>query len=387
MDRYTQTEYTGYAENIGNSLKGILFGLLLLIASIVLLWWNEGRSVAQADALEEMQEKIMPLPSAAYDAASDGKAVLVQGKIEPISVVTDAQYGVSTDGLVLRRKVQMYQWRETSRSQSQDKLGGGTETVTTYEYSRVWSSVPIDSSRFKKPEGHENPQMNEQGAFFASDAQMGDFHLDRTMVERIGANRPLDLSTVTPRTEAFKSYGGFLYGGKDPAMPQVGDLKISYTYAPAGLYTVAAKQSGRALVPYVTQNGKQLAFFREGRVDAGTIFRQELESNAMLTWALRFVGLILMFSAFSLILDPLRAIAKVIPFMGSLVSGANGIVAGVMTLLLGSLVIALAWLSARPLLSVSIIAIGVATAWGLGKFGAKKGKRLDASVSSETTKR
>ena len=53
MDRYTETSYTSYGQNIGNSFKGILVGLLFLVGSMVLLWWNEGRSVAQADALEE----------------------------------------------------------------------------------------------------------------------------------------------------------------------------------------------------------------------------------------------------------------------------------------------------------------------------------------------
>ena len=34
-----------------------------------------------------------------------------------------------------------------------DKLGGGTETVTTYRYTRVWQEGRIESSRFRQPDG------------------------------------------------------------------------------------------------------------------------------------------------------------------------------------------------------------------------------------------
>jgi len=62
MDQFTETTRTSYGANIGNSLKGILFGLILIVGSIILLWWNENRSVNQADALNEMNAKIVTLP-------------------------------------------------------------------------------------------------------------------------------------------------------------------------------------------------------------------------------------------------------------------------------------------------------------------------------------
>jgi len=385
MDRYTETSYTSYGQHIGSSFKGILFGLLLLIGSIVLIWWNEGRSVDQADALEEMQQKITTLASPRYDASLEGKAVLVQGEVTPRQVVMDTQFEVSTDGLVLRRKVEMYQWKETSHSESKDKLGGGTETVTTYEYHKVWSSMPIDTSFFKQKSGHENPPMHYESMTFSTDAQLGDFYLDKRMIGHIGANTPLDLSKLPKENGAVKNYRSFLYIGEDPAVPKVGDVKITYTYAPAGLYTVAAKASGKALVPYMTQNGKALVFIRSGRVEAQTIFKEELESNAMLTWVLRIVGLSLMFVGFSLIMGPLQAFARVIPALGSLVGGATGIVAAVLTLIFGSLIIALAWLGARPMLSLVIIGAGVGIAFVLGKFGKKKQVVSSAPPSEPTS--
>jgi len=373
MDQYTETTYTGYGKNIVNSFKGILIGLLFLIGSIILIWWNEGHSVDQANALKEMQGKITTLPSAAYHAALDGKAVLVQGTVKPRDVVMDTQFEVSTDGLVLRRKVEMYQWKESTHSESKDKLGGGTETVTTYEYHKTWSQTPIDSTFFKHQSGHENPPMHYKSATFTTNAQIGDFHLDKEVVGHISATAPYDgLAKLPEKIGSVKNYKSFLYVGEDPASPKIGDVKIIYTYAPEGLYTFAAKESGKALIPYSTKNGKQLLFVRHGRVDAQTIFKQELDANATLTWVLRLVGLSLMFVGFSLMMGPLQAFAKVIPALGTLAGGATGIIAGILTLILGSVIIAIAWLGARPMLSLSIIAVAVGIAFMLGKFGKKK---------------
>jgi hypothetical protein len=373
MDRFTETTYTSYGQNIGNSFKGILLGFLFLIASIVLLWWNEGRSVDQANALEEMQTKITTLHSAVYDPSVDGKAVLVQGEVKPRDVVMDTQFEVKTDGLVLQRKVEMYQWKESSHSESKEKLGGGTETVTTYEYHKTWSASPISSGSFRHRAGHENPPMNYHSATFSTEAKMGDFYLDKGMVDRIPANYAYDgLAQMPEKIGMVKNYKTFLYIGDEPSSPAIGDVKITYYYAPSGMYTYAAKESGKALVPYISKNGRQLVFVRSGKVEAQTIFKEEFENNTMITWVLRIVGLSVMFVAFSMLMGPLQAFAKVIPLLGSLAGGVTGIVAAILTLVLGSFVIALAWFSSRPILSLSIIGVAMGIALLLGKFGKKK---------------
>jgi Transmembrane protein 43 len=53
----------------------------------------------------------------------------------------------------------MYQWKEEKKEDTQNNVGGGTTTTTTYDYSRVWSDKPINSSEFKHPENHDNPEI------------------------------------------------------------------------------------------------------------------------------------------------------------------------------------------------------------------------------------
>jgi len=374
MDKFTETSYTSYGENIGNSFKGIFIGLILLIVSIVLLWWNEGRSVEQATALKEMQEKIITLPDTSYNAKYDNKAVLIHGAVKPLHEVVDPEFGVKTDGLVLRKNVEMYQWKEHEESKSQDKLGGGTETVTTYTYSKGWSPHEINSMTFKYPQGHQNPVLTHKGGSYSTDGQLGDFHLDKNIINSIRTSEQYPgLAQMPDYIGDAKNYKSFLYIGIDPNMPQIGDIKITYTYAPAGEYTFAAKQSGKSLMYYTTDNGKEFLFVRSGKVSAQSIFKEELEANAFLTWILRGTGLLLMFIAFSMMMGLLATLAKVIPMLGSLVGGVTSIIAGTLTLVLGSLIIALAWFSSRPMMSLIIIAVGVGIAFALGKFGKKKG--------------
>ena len=42
---YTETTRTSYGKRLGNSLGGIVTGLLLFVGGTVLIWWNEAMAV------------------------------------------------------------------------------------------------------------------------------------------------------------------------------------------------------------------------------------------------------------------------------------------------------------------------------------------------------
>jgi hypothetical protein len=376
MDKFTETTHTSYGQNIGNSFKGILVGVMMLMGAISLLWWNEGRSVDQQNALEEMQSHIVAIPDAPYEAGYDGKAVLVQGEVKPLNALVDPQFGVTSDGLILRRSVEMYQWRENTSSKSEDKLGGGTETVTTYSYVKEWSSGAIDSSGFKHPQGHENPPMQYKNETFVTDAVLGDYELYKNVVGYIHANSSYHgLNDMPDMINGAKNKKTHLYIPTNKDMnrttPMIGDVKITYHYAPSGVYTFAAKSYNRALTPYTTTNGKDLLFVRPGKVSAQSIFQSEFKSNNILTWVLRVVGLVLMYIAFNMLMGILPTLAKVIPMLGTFIGVLSGVVSAVLTLIVGSFVIALAWFASRPMLSLGIIAGGIILAFLVAKFSKK----------------
>ena len=52
-DTFTQVTSTSWIARLGKSILGVLIGIVLIIAAIVLLFWNEGRAVTTARSLAE----------------------------------------------------------------------------------------------------------------------------------------------------------------------------------------------------------------------------------------------------------------------------------------------------------------------------------------------
>lgn len=70
---YQEVTKTSYGSRLGNSLKGILTGLVLLVAAIVLLWWNEGRAVKVSKMLKAAETECVDVASVdSVDPAQKG---------------------------------------------------------------------------------------------------------------------------------------------------------------------------------------------------------------------------------------------------------------------------------------------------------------------------
>jgi hypothetical protein len=172
-DTYTETTHKSWFGRIGDALGGIIFGFILLLIGVGLLFWNEGRAVHTALSLKEGAKKVVEAKAEAIDPALEGKLIHVTGPIVVRTPPRDSDFGVTAAGVRLERKVEMYQWKETSNSRNQKKLGGGEETVTTYSYTREWADKPIQSNSFKQPSGHYNPPLPIHAQTFPAQARLG----------------------------------------------------------------------------------------------------------------------------------------------------------------------------------------------------------------------
>jgi hypothetical protein len=129
----------------------------LFIVAFPLLWSNEGNAVRTYKTLKEGGGAVVSVSAESVDPQNSGKLVHITGRAHTDAVLKDPVFGVSAAALKLRRVAAMYQWKEDSESQTKNKVGGGSETVTTYKYGKVWSEKWIDSSNFKEQAGHQNP--------------------------------------------------------------------------------------------------------------------------------------------------------------------------------------------------------------------------------------
>jgi Transmembrane protein 43 len=377
---FTDVTEQSWGSRLIDSIKGVLFGLILFFAAFVLLFWNEGRTVRQAKSLAEGASAVVSVNSAQVDPANEGKLVHMTGEATTTETLSDPEFGVSVPAIKLERRAEMYEWKETKQSQSKSKLGGGKETVTTYSYSQIWSPSLIDSSAFKVPKGHENPRamgIQSQG-WTAKKVTLGSFTLSDDQVGMLNKSENLTLDEKTaaalpPDTKArFKFNDGGYYLGADPTSPAVGDTRVTFHVVRPATVSIVGSQVSNTFEAYEAQAGGSILLLSYGTVSAGSMFKTAEASNKTLGWILRLVGFLMMALGLFLVFRPFEIVADVLPILGSLVGVGAVLFAGVTAACLTLLTIALSWLYFRPLLGIPLLVLAIAGIAGLIHLGRKK---------------
>ena len=149
--------YKSWGERLVESIKGVLIGIILFIVSFPLLFWNEGRAVDTARALEEGGKSVISVPAAdKVDPANEGKLVHLTAEATTQESLEDTEFLIKENAIALERKVEMYQWKQEEHTRREKQLGGGEKEITDYTYEKVWSNEALDSSNYHDS-GHSNP--------------------------------------------------------------------------------------------------------------------------------------------------------------------------------------------------------------------------------------
>ena len=379
-DDFTEFTSQSWGGRILNSLKGILFGIILIPISIILLFWNENRAVTTAKGLKEGAAAVVSIEATSVVAANNKKLVHLSDQVTSgDEVLKDPLFGVSAKGIRLTRIVEMYQWQEEKSSETRKKLGGGTETATTYSYKQVWSDKLISSGNFN-PEhrlDHQNPtaRLADPLTLVGGNVRLGAFKLPAGVITKMQGDAVLaatdeDLAKVAPdlRSKLTLAAGTF-YAGADPANPALGDQLVSFKVLAPAVWSVIASQIGDTLEPFQPKDGPAIERVEPGTVSAEVMFKHAASENSMLTWGLRLGGFVLMALGLGLIVSPLSVFADVILFLGDVVGAGVGF-AAILLAFVGSItVIAVAWFAVRPLLTIALALVAAAAlimAWHRG---------------------
>lgn len=359
-DGMVETTGTGWFGRLGGALIGSLIGLLLFLASFVLLWWNEGRAVDALDGLAGGQRLVIPVAAEFVDPANEGRLVHLAGPATAAATLEDPVFRIGGPNLLrLERHVEMFQWRETEET-TREKSTGGTETTrTVYRYVREWASHHIDSSRFRNQEGHANPAMAYGGATFDQRAvRIGAFALSPQQIRRIDAFEPL-LAQPSGQDAGlppgFRRVGDRLVRAADPDQPQIGDYRVRFRAVPAQPVSVVAQQAGNGLTAYGGRNGRDLELVAAGLHAVEDLFRQARTEEATLTWVLRGAGFLMMLIGIVLAAAPLAWLASLLPFLEGVVNAAAFGLGLMIATPLTLLTIALGWMAHRPLIAIGLI--------------------------------
>ena len=420
---YTTTQTTGLGQRLGNSLKGVLFGLVLFVAGTGLLWWNEGNFVKTRAALQEAQGVTRELGDiTAMDASNNGQLVHASGPTETKEILEDPFFGVSVNAIRLTRTVEYFQWTEHKSSKKTTRVGGSEVETTTYAYKQEWVKEPVESARFTDPDApakHKNTVLvsfEDLPPLQASDVAFGAYRLPKFLIDAIGGAEsfaiepsadaidklnnqltpraaPPPASDSPPQTASAEGAaeggaeaagenppgkaeapppeaprmvhvaGNEIYLGVSPELPRVGDMRIAFKKTMPAAVSLIAKVNGDTFEPYRAENGKTVGLLSMGTHSLENMYGDAHAGNEMLTWILRLAGVLCVCLCLGMLAGPLTVLASVIPFLGRLVGIGAGIVGFLLGLAWSFLIIALAWLFYRPLIGLVLLAAAAGLIW------------------------
>jgi hypothetical protein len=111
-DQFTEVSTKSWGSRLLESLKGIIFGFILIIVSIILLWWNEGRAIHTENDLKDGSKNVVHLQSNIPVPENENKLVHLTGEISTTDTLKDPDFNISVKAVALRRNVFIYQWVE-----------------------------------------------------------------------------------------------------------------------------------------------------------------------------------------------------------------------------------------------------------------------------------
>lgn len=304
-----KTTQKSLLDNLMGSLLAVPIGILLFLASFVVLFQSEGCTnlgdvAASAAAVE-----------ADTAGGHDESFVSVTGVMATTEKLGDPEFLAPGSYLRLRRDVEQYVWVEHSDSETRDKVGGGTETVTTYTYEMEWTGSPQDSSHFEDRSKRNPPQRVTGESWTASQATVGAWGFDVGSANLPGSERvTVSQDMLRGRAAAGTLQGGYVYLDGSASNPTLGDHRVSFSAIASGeTATAFGLARGERLEPYAYEDGESWLGVRYGsREEAIATFNTE---HAMMMWLLRIGGFFMMFIGMNMVFSPLQAIAGIIPFI------------------------------------------------------------------------
>ena len=306
----------------------------------------------------------------------------------------DNVFWVVTDDLKLKRTVEMYQWYEESSEHCTDNLWWSEDCTTTYNYYKQWSDEKINSNSFYESNGHNNPSNWEYDSTqqTKSPITLWAYTLSSTFTTQLTNYQAINLNEQNIKTpeqyinnpDEFHIQNDYIYIWKNPSNPTVWDLKITFSSVKPWSISIAGKQVWNELTSYTTSNGRSFALLEQWNVTADDMFQHAQQANKMTTWILRLFWLLLMFLAFSMMMQFVETVAKVVPFLSKVIWVWTGLIAFCLTLVLWFIVIGLAWIAVRPVIWISCLVVAAVGIFLLTK--SKKNKKENNPESPEQPK-
>lgn len=219
-----------------------ILGAVLVFAAIGLVAMTARglvnyRAVAALHGGEVMDLGVNARPQ----AGQHGSMARIVGTPVLVTVPHDPDFNLWVKTPVLVRHVEMFQWREV-------------QVAGTVHYELDWVDHLIDASRFKRPEGHVNPDSFPLSGkqFDAEVVQLRGFTLGPDLLHALPGSATVnpDVAQLPGNMAAsFSRAGTYLVTSARPNEPRLGDVRVSWSEVPLQQLTVVARIDGDHLRP------------------------------------------------------------------------------------------------------------------------------------------
>lgn len=362
----TVTSTDGFMSRLFNSVIGVVIGVVLFLASFVILWWNEGNVIAEKGAYEEMRKVVQKASISAPASKHNGKLVFASGPLKSVEKVGDAPYLKAGDFLVVERVVEMYQWTEKSETRRKSNVGGSSTRETKYTYALGWAPGRVDSASFQMSAGHENPPLTvEAHRRMVKKSALGKFD-GAPILERVfpSENLPVTKENLVAgkETKGAVINKGLLYFKKDPKASgdKVGDVRVSYRVVRQGPFSVMARQlPGGKLGLWKSKNGKEKFLVEEGAKLPKQMIEHGKEAASDVAWVFRFIGFGVMWFGLNLLAGPLITLLDFIPILATVGRFVLGAIFGLVAFVLSGVTMLISMIAHSPVMLVLFLGAAI----------------------------
>lgn len=268
-----------------------VFGLLTLLCGFFMMWGSAQGGFKDTKTIDETLEHAIDIDPRLPSGLNNQKIVVAPGRFASEEQLED-EYIKPGPYLILRRKVEMFQWSEKT------SVSGGLP-----EYALDWYEGQIDFFQFKESTGHENPLLRVQPfvKMVASNTFGGfDGSLLLRAIEKLFS---LELTEDLLKDKSLRIVNNKIFIPRDPLGPGLGDIRISYEILPQGDYTILTRQVDERSLIGVERSGSML--IRPGLYSADELRKissQEVQAAAS---GMLYLGSILLFCGLVSVLFPL----------------------------------------------------------------------------------
>lgn len=249
-----------WGTRLGGGFLEILSGLVLVMFSFPVLWFNESRSARIETLICRARWQARSIGTDAPDADNRNWLVHVEDVLLTAAApVSDPRFDVTfrTGCLRLQSSIEVLQMIQREVSESRERYGCSRETKRTYKYAQEWSDQWHNSDDYQDPSkrvnrmpsglkiGHattNSPRVECGRGFLLSDALISQCSLYKPASDRLG---PCVTSRVGGLLFKKEPDGYFYYrpsGGAPGSPPKIGDIRVGFSFVAEGRVTVMGLQ-------------------------------------------------------------------------------------------------------------------------------------------------